>query len=106
MPRDFVTVVTGVPRSGTSLLMQMLAAGGVPALSDGVRAPDASNPRGYLEHAGLRRLGRDPAAAALVVAAVGRAVKVVHALVAALPPGPPYRVLVARREDRLRVFRL
>ncbi len=98
MARDFVTIVTGAPRSGTSLLMQLLAAGGVPAVSDGVRPPDAANPRGYLEHALLRRLGRDPAAAALVRAAEGRALKVVHALAHALPAGPRYRVLLARRD--------
>src|SRR5262245_31826750 len=98
MQRDFVTVVTGAPRSGTSLLMQVLRAGGVPVTTDGVRAPDAGNPRGYLEHARLRGLGRDPAAAALVRGAVGGAVKVVHALVAALPAGPRYRVLLAERD--------
>ncbi|MEN8159155.1 MAG: hypothetical protein ABFS41_03675, partial [Myxococcota bacterium] len=98
MARDFVTVVTGAPRSGTSLLMQLLAAGGIPAVTDGVRAPDASNPRGYLEHTGLRRLGRDPAADALVRASAGRALKVVHALVTALPAGPRYRVLLTRRD--------
>ena len=98
MARDFVTVVTGQPRSGTSLLMQMLAAGGIPALSDGGRAPDASNPRGYLEHSALRGLGREPAAAALVRAAAGRAVKVVHVLASALPAGPRYRVLLAERD--------
>jgi len=98
MARDFVTVVTGPPRSGTSLLMQVLAAGGIPALSDGARAPDASNPRGYLEHRTLRGLGRDPAAAALVRGAAGRAVKVVHALAPALPAGPRYRMLLAERD--------
>jgi cystathionine beta-lyase len=98
MARDFVTVVTGAPRSGTSLLMQLLAAGGIPALSDGARTPDASNPRGYLEHALLRRLGRDPAASALVCAAAGRALKLVHVLAPALPEGPCYRVLLAERD--------
>ena len=98
MARDFVTVVTGAPRSGTSLLMQVLAAGGVPATSDGVRAPDASNRRGYLEHTALKRLGRDPAASALIRAATGRALKVVHVLAPALPAGPRYRVLVAERD--------
>jgi len=98
MARDFVTVVTGAPRSGTSLLMQLLAAGGIPALTDGARTPDASNPRGYLEHAALRRLGRDPAADALVREALGRAVKLVHVLAPALPAGPRYRVLLAERD--------
>lgn len=98
MARDFVTVVTGPPRSGTSLLMQVLAAGGIPALTDGARAPDAANPRGYLEHRALRGLGRDPAAAALVRGAAGRALKLVHVLAPALPAGPRYRVLLAERE--------
>jgi cysteine-S-conjugate beta-lyase len=98
MSRDFVTLVTGAPRSGTSLLMQLLAAGGIPALSDGARAPDAANPRGYLEHETLRRLGRDPEAVALVRGASGHALKLVHALAAALPAGPRYRVLLAERD--------
>ena len=98
MARDFVSVVTGVPRSGTSLLMQLLAAGGIPPVSDGARAPDASNPRGYLEHETLRRLGRDPASAALVRSAAGRALKLVHVLAPALPAGPRYRVLLAERD--------
>jgi cystathionine beta-lyase len=95
--RDFVTIVSGVPRAGTSLLMQMLDAGGLPALSDGARPPDRSNPRGYLEHALVARLGRDPRAAALVRSARGRALKVIHALLHALPAGVPLRVLVAER---------
>ena len=48
-PDAGVTIVTGVPRSGTSLVMQMLAAGGHPIASDGVRRADADNPRGYFE---------------------------------------------------------
>ena len=96
-PREFVTVVSGVPRSGTSLLMQLLDAGGIPALSDGLRAPDASNPRGYYEHALIKGLGRDPRAADLVRGARGRALKVIHALLAALPADVPLRVVVADR---------
>ncbi len=95
--RDFVTIVTGVPRSGTSLLMQLLDAGGIAALSDGARAPDASNPRGYLEHALAARLGRDARAAELVQRARGRALKVIHALLRELPSELPLRVLVAMR---------
>ncbi|MCA9511706.1 MAG: hypothetical protein KC560_13435, partial [Myxococcales bacterium] len=52
--RDAVVLVTGLPRAGTSLAMQMLAAGGVPLLVDDARPPDASNPRGYLEYAPVR----------------------------------------------------
>ncbi len=95
--RPFVTIVSGVPRAGTSLLMQVLDAGGIGAVTDGARAPDASNPRGYLEHALVPRLGRDARAAALVRGSGGRALKVIHALLGALPEGVPLRVLIAER---------
>ena len=49
MPRDFVTIVSGLPRSGTSVMMQMLGGGGMPLLTDGVRLADEDNPRGYFE---------------------------------------------------------
>ena len=57
--RDFVTVVSGVPRSGTSLMMQMLAAGGLPLLVDEQRPPDEDNPHGYFEYAPVKASARD-----------------------------------------------
>ncbi len=54
MPEDFVTIVSGLPRSGTSLMMQMLQAGGIELLTDGRRAPDENNPRGYFEHEAVK----------------------------------------------------
>ena len=51
-----ITVVSGLPRSGTSLAMQMLAAGGMPVLIDGERQADADNPRGYYEWERIKRL--------------------------------------------------
>lgn len=48
-PQAPVIIVSGLPRSGTSLMMQMLQAGGVPLLTDGERTPDEDNPEGYLE---------------------------------------------------------
>ena len=93
----FVTVVTGVPRSGTSLVMQMLAAGGMEILSDGVRAPDEDNPRGYLEYEPAKALARD---ASWLGEAEGRALKVVHSLAPLLPPGRDYRVVLVRRDLR------
>jgi hypothetical protein len=91
--RAFVTVVTGVPRSGTSLMMQMLSAGGVPPLCDGSRPPDEGNPRGYFELEAVRHTRRD---ASWVDAAGGRAVKVVHLLLPALPERS-YRVISMHR---------
>lgn len=82
---DCVVIVTGLPRSGTSMMMQMLAAGGIPVLTDGERPPDESNPRGYLEYAPVKRLAADRS---WVATARGKAVKVVSPLLAQLPRGP------------------
>lgn len=90
-----IVVVTGLPRSGTSLVMQMLAAGGLPLLADDARGPDPGNPRGYLEYAPVRRLRSD---AAWLPAARGRALKVVVPLVQDLPSGERYRVLFVQRD--------
>jgi hypothetical protein len=92
---EFITIVSGLPRSGTSLMMQMLDAGGIPVLADGVRAPDADNPRGYFEFEPVKRTKRD---ASWVTQAQGKAVKVVYALLRDLPPGYQYRVIMMRRD--------
>ncbi len=89
-----IVVVSGVPRSGTSLVMQMLAAGGVPVLTDGERKADDDNPRGYYEWEPVKRLGREPA---LIAEAEGKAVKVISSLVSSLAPNHEYKVLLLRR---------
>jgi hypothetical protein len=53
-----ITIVSGLPRSGTSLAMQMLVAGGLTPLVDGQRAADAGNPRGYFEWEKAKSLAR------------------------------------------------
>ncbi|HEX8451658.1 MAG TPA: hypothetical protein VF647_06155 [Longimicrobium sp.] len=95
--RPWITVVTGVPRSGTSMMMQMLRAGGMPVATDGVRAPDEDNPRGYLELEAVKEL-RESDPGALFAGLAGHAVKVVHPLVYRLPAGRPCRVLAMRRD--------
>lgn len=96
-PRDFATIVTGLPRSGTSLVMQMLGAGGMPLLVDDARPPDADNPHGYFEHAAVKRIRDD---ARFVSAAIGRALKIVVPLVTHLPATVPLRVLFVERDLR------
>ena len=96
-----IGVVSGLPRAGTSLVMQMLEAGGLPPLTDtpgtpAHRAPDASNPRGYYELGAVRRLHRS--GAPWLAAAEGRAVKVVAPLLPLLPDGPAYRVVLVLRD--------
>ena len=95
-PSPFV-VVSGLPRSGTSLMMQMLAAGGLAPLADGARPPDAWNPRGYLEWEPVKALARQPDA---VEAARGHALKVISALLPALPREHRYRVVFMERDAR------
>lgn len=97
MTRDFVTIVSGLPRSGTSMLMRMVEAGGIPAVTDGLRGADDDNPRGYWELEDVKRL---PEEAAWIADANGRAVKVVSALLERLPGGPRYRVLFVERDLR------
>ena len=96
LPRraETVMVVTGLPRSGTSMMMQMLAAGGVPVFADDHRPADASNERGYLEHELARRLAVD---ASWVPQARGKAVKLVALLVPHLPRNQKYRVVMMHR---------
>jgi hypothetical protein len=95
MPDNFITIVSGLPRSGTSLLMQMLQAGGMPLLTDGRRAPDEHNPRGYFEHERVKHSRTD---LSWLEEARGRAVKVVHLLLFHLPTDRPFRVIVMLRD--------
>jgi hypothetical protein len=89
-----ITIVSGLPRSGTSLMMQMLAAGGVPVLSDGERQADADNPRGYLEWERIKQLPKDPAC---IAEAEAKVVKVISRLLLSLPEGHEYRVIFMQR---------
>jgi uncharacterized protein YcaQ len=90
-----ITVVSGLPRSGTSMMMQMLAAGGMPVLTDGLRAADEDNPRGYFEYEPVKRTRRQPA---WVSRAEGLAVKIVYALLRDLPAGHDYQVIMMHRD--------
>ena len=89
-PRRFVTIVSGLPRAGTSLVMQMLGAGGLPLLVDETRPADADNPRGYCEYAPVKRLASDTA---WFDRARGSAVKVVAPLLRHLPASHEVRAL-------------
>lgn len=93
---DFVTVVSGLPRSGTSLMMQMLRTGGLPLLSDDRRPADESNPRGYFEFEPVKRLRTDQS---WLGRARGHAVKVIHLLLRELPTDGrfTYRVIFMKR---------
>ena len=93
---SFVTVVSGLPRSGTSMMMKMLEAGGIPPLTDQIRAADDDNPKGYYEFERVKKLPKGDAA--WLPDAEGKAVKIISMLLTDLPEGYTYRVLFMRRE--------
>lgn len=92
--RDAVIIVSGLPRSGTSVMMQMLDAGGLPVLTDNVRTPDEDNPRGYYEFEAVKTVKEDPS---WLVGAEGKVVKMVYRLLYDLPRDHNYRVVFMLR---------
>jgi len=93
--QQFITIVSGLPRSGTSMMMKMLEAGGIPLLTDQQRQPDADNPEGYYELEVVKKLGDD---VAWLADAEGKAVKIISQLLIQLPvDAHQYRVLLMER---------
>jgi predicted AlkP superfamily phosphohydrolase/phosphomutase/tetratricopeptide (TPR) repeat protein len=93
--KDPIIVVSGLPRSGTSLMMQMLEQGGIPVFSDNVRTPDESNPKGYYEHEAVKRLRRDKK---WLSQATGKAVKIISHLLPYLPAKYNYKIIFMLRD--------
>ncbi len=92
---DFVTIVSGLPRSGTSMMMQMIDQGGIPALKDEIRIADEDNPKGYYEFEPVKQTKKDPS---WLERAGGRVVKMVYRLLYDLPGEYSYRVIFMRRK--------
>jgi hypothetical protein len=92
-----IAVVSGLPRSGTSMAMKMLEAGGMPVLVDGLRKPDVSNPNGYYEFEPVKELDKGGDVQWLADAR-GRAVKIISFLLTYLPETYEYRVIFMRRD--------
>ncbi len=90
---DFV-LVSGLPRSGTALMMQMLAAGGWPIMADNERAADADNPDGYFEWEGIKQLRQRPD---IIREAAGKVVKIISMHLALLPNRHRYKVIFMQR---------
>ena len=90
-----VIIVSGLPRSGTSMMMKMLAAGGVELLTDHLREADIDNPEGYYEFERVKQL--DKGDKTWLPQARGRAVKVISALLEHLPAEEGYLVIMMHR---------
>ena len=91
----FIPIVSGLPRSGTSLMMSMLAAGGLEVITDHLRIPDDDNPVGYFELEQVKKLIQGEHA--WLARANGKVVKVISTLLPYLPDGYHYRIIFMRR---------
>src|SRR3954453_3930250 len=90
-----IVIVAGLPRSGTSLMCQMLDNGGVEVVTDRLRTPDTDNPRGYYELEKVKKIKED---ASWLPEARGKAFKMVSQLLYDLPATERYRVIFMQRD--------
>jgi hypothetical protein len=90
-----IIVVSGLPRSGTSLMMQMLESGGVGVITDSIRAADTDNPRGYFEFEKVKKIKQD---ASWLPTTRGKAFKMISQLLYDLPATERYRVIFMERD--------
>lgn len=91
-----VVLVSGLPRSGTSMLMQMLEKGGLPIVSDQIRTPDEDNPKGYHELERVKELDKDKGKEWLRDHR-GQVIKIISFLLQDLPLNLNYQVIFMRR---------
>ncbi|NWG35212.1 MAG: sulfotransferase domain-containing protein [Chloroflexi bacterium] len=93
--KDYIIVVSGLPRSGTSMMMKMLEAGGLPILTDNLRTPDANNPNGYYEFERVKELPNGDYG--WIPEAGGKVVKIVTGLIMHLPSDYKFKVIFMQR---------
>ncbi|RMD50647.1 MAG: sulfotransferase family protein [Candidatus Thermofonsia bacterium] len=93
--KPVVYIVSGLPRSGTSMMMKMLEAGGIPPVTDAIREADPDNPKGYYEFERVKQM--DKGDVAWLKEAQGKVVKVISALLKHLPADYQYKVVFMRR---------
>src|SRR5262245_65195845 len=94
---EAVVIVSGLPRSGTSMMMKMLEAGGVPIMTDAIRTADVDNPKGYYEYERVKELEKETDKS-YVREGRGKALKVISFLLKDLPDDNYYRVIFMRRD--------
>ena len=94
MNKKVITIVSGLPRSGTSMMMKMLEAGGMRILKDEIRKADDDNPAGYYEFEKVKKLKKDPS---WLENAKGKAVKIISSLLEHLPERYTYKIIFMYR---------
>ncbi|MCK4825616.1 sulfotransferase domain-containing protein [bacterium] len=90
-----ITIVSGLPRSGTSMMMKMLEAGGLETVTDEIRKADEDNPKGYYEFEKVKKIKED---SSWLGDMKGKVVKMVSMLLYDLPPDYSYKIIFMRRE--------
>jgi len=90
----YIFIVSGLPRSGTSMMMNMLTEGGMEILTDNVRKADVDNPKGYYELEIVKNIRNDNS---WLHASRGKAFKIVSELLYYLPDEHNYKVIFMRR---------
>jgi len=93
--RNYIIIVSGLPRSGTSMVMNAIGVGGIEPLVDHVRKADEDNPKGYYEFEPVKKTKED---ARWLDEAAGRVVKMVYRLLYDLPGEYEYRVVFTQRD--------
>lgn len=94
MDRKIITIVSGLPRSGTSMMMKMLEAGGLRILTDNIRTADEDNPKGYYEFEAVKQLDKNKE---WLPQAQGKVIKIISQLLKELPPEFEFKVVFMRR---------
>ncbi len=94
-PDHTINIVSGLPRSGTSMMMKMIEAGGIEPFMDNVRIPDNDNPGGYYESERVKKLSQD---STWLHGVRGRVIKIISMLLFHLPPEYKYRVIFMLRD--------
>ncbi len=89
-----ISVVSGLPRSGTSMMMRMLAAGGMEVITDNIRKADEDNPEGYYEFEKAKKIRQD---ASWLDSAQGKVFKMVSMLLYDLPSDRNYKIVFMKR---------
>lgn len=93
--KDAIVVVSGLPRSGTSMMMKMLNAGGIDPVTDNIRTADEDNPKGYYELEKVKQLDKDNS---WVGDYQGKVIKVISMLLKPLPSDQHYKIIFMRRK--------
>lgn len=92
----FVIIVSGLPRSGTSMMMKMLAEGGIPIITDEIRNADEDNPNGYYEFEPVKELINHQNK--WLTGSNGKAIKIISTLLEYLPADQHYKVIFMERD--------